>query len=75
MNDDNKKEYVKLLANYKMTEQIRPQSKAFMNGLEKVVPFDTLKLFTYKELGIILAGMPTVDVGEMKMFARVEGFP
>jgi E3 ubiquitin-protein ligase NEDD4 len=31
--EENKKEYVKLLAVYKMTEPIREQSKAFMNGL------------------------------------------
>jgi hypothetical protein len=31
--EDNKKDYVKKLATYKMTEQIRDQAKAFMNGL------------------------------------------
>ncbi len=57
-----------------MTELIRDQAKAFMNGLEKVVPFETLKLFSYKELGIYLAGMPTVDVAEMKKYTRYQGF-
>jgi hypothetical protein len=45
-----------------MTEQIRDQSKAFISGMEKIVPYEVLKLFSYKELGIYLAGMPTVDI-------------
>jgi hypothetical protein len=31
--EENKKKYVKLVANFKMTEEIRDQTKAFMNGL------------------------------------------
>jgi hypothetical protein len=41
-----------------------------MGGLEKVISFDILKLFSYKELGMYLAGMPTVDVDEMKRTTR-----
>lgn len=33
VNESNKKEYVKLLCRSKMTDQIRSQSKAFMEGL------------------------------------------
>lgn len=33
MNDSNKKEYVKAICRTKMTDLIRPQSKAFMQGL------------------------------------------
>ncbi len=59
--EENKKEYVKKLAHEKMTGLIRRQSKAFMRGIEKVIPYETLKLFNYKEVALYLSGMPTVD--------------
>lgn len=31
-----------------MTENIREQSKAFMRGLEAVIPYQTLNLYSYK---------------------------
>ena len=44
----NKKEYVKKLAFTKMTENIREQSLAFIEGIEKVLPANYLKLLNYK---------------------------
>ena len=51
-----------------------------MKGLERIVPYDILKLFTHQELGIYLAGMPEIDgtfvlilVSEMKKSAKYEG--
>lgn len=48
VNESNKKDYVKAVCMYKMTEQIRPQAKAFMEGLEEVVSYDILKCMNYK---------------------------
>lgn len=70
VNEENKKQYVKLLANMKMTEEIRDQSKAFMSGLESVIPYSTLSLFSYKEISLYLSGMPTIDLKEMESSAR-----
>lgn len=44
-----------------MTEQIRPQAKAFMEGLEQVVPYNILKCMNHKELGLYFAGMPKIS--------------
>lgn len=32
-----------------------------MSGIEQVIPYNVLKMFTYKEVGRYLAGAPTVD--------------
>lgn len=37
-----------MVASIKMIEEIREQTKAFMSGLESVIPYSTLSLFTYK---------------------------
>jgi len=51
-----------MIANNRMTEGIREQSKAFMSGLELVIPYSTLSLFSYKEISLYLSGMPTIDI-------------
>lgn len=63
-----------MLANLKMTENIREQSKSFMSGLEMVIPYSTLSLFSYKEISLYLSGMPTIDIAEMKIYAKYENF-
>jgi len=70
----NKKEYVKKLAYTKMTENIREQSLAFIEGVEKVIPIHALKLFNYREIGKYLAGVSVIDVAEMKRYAKYEGY-
>jgi hypothetical protein len=58
----NKKDYVKKLAYTKMTENIREQSLAFIEGIEQVIPIHVLKLFNYREIGKILAGVSVIDI-------------
>ena len=49
-----------------MTENIREQSIAFMEGVEKVLPVKYLKLLTYKEIGKFLSGCVGINVEEMR---------
>ena len=32
-----------------------------MKGLEMIIPYSTLKLFSYKEISLYFSGMPSVD--------------
>jgi hypothetical protein len=48
VNESNKREYVKAVCKAKMTDLIRNQSKAFMQGLESVIPYSTLKHINYR---------------------------
>lgn len=61
VNETNKKEYIKALCIAKMTSEIEHQTLAFIQGLEEVVPREALDLLTENDLGIHLAGMPTLD--------------
>ena len=56
-----------------MTENIREQSLAFIEGLEKVVPANHLKLLNYKEISKFLAGCAVISVEDMRTYARYEG--
>jgi hypothetical protein len=54
-----------MLASKRMTDEIKEQSKAFMEGLQIAIPYSTLRLFSYKEISLYLSGMPTIDLKEM----------
>ncbi|KAL4487295.1 hypothetical protein ABPG73_005805 [Tetrahymena malaccensis] len=66
VNEENKKEYVKLLAQYRMVKQIEPQIKAFQQGFYEVVPYKAIKIFTVRELGFKLSGEKKIDLEDLK---------
>lgn len=43
--NENKKQYVKAVAYYKMTEQVRDQIEAFIKGFYSIVPFRGIQFF------------------------------
>ena len=61
VNENNKKQYVKLLAFAKMGLEIQQQTEAFLLGFQEVVPSDALFLLDEKDLGLKLSGMPNID--------------
>lgn len=61
-----------MLASKRMTDEIKEQSKAFMEGLQVAIPYSTLRLFSYKEISLYLSGMPTIDLKEMQKYAKYE---
>lgn len=64
--NDNKAEYVRLICEQKLTEEIRPQIKSFLEGLNSVIPTHLIKTFDPKELELMFSGMPEVDLQDLK---------
>jgi len=64
--DDNKLEYIHLLANHRMTASIRPQIDAFLEGFYSLVPKQLISLFDAQELELLISGLPEVDVEDMR---------
>jgi E3 ubiquitin-protein ligase HUWE1 len=64
--DQNKAEYVRLICEQKLTEEIRPQIKSFLEGLNSVIPAHLIKMFDPKELELMFSGMPEVDLQDLK---------
>lgn len=63
----NRLEYIHLLADYKLNKQIKRQCTAFRQGLDSVVPLLWLKLFSHRELQIIIGGdMQEMDINDLK---------
>ena len=59
--EENKKEYVKLLAYAKMGLEIQLQTESFLLGFQEIIPSDALHLLDEKDLGLKLSGMPNID--------------
>lgn len=61
VNEQNKKEYVKLLAYAKMGLEIKQQTEAFLLGFQEIIPAEALIFLDEKDLGLKLSGMPNID--------------
>lgn len=72
--DENKAEYVQLLANFKMTESVKPFIKAFCEGLWSCLSIDSLRVFSPEQLGLLISGRPDISIKEMHACVKYEGF-
>ena len=61
VNEENKKEYVKLLSYAKMTTEIKLQTEAIMEGFHEIFPKDLLFLIDWAEVGLKFSGSSIID--------------
>ena len=65
--NQNRFEYVHLMADYRLNKQIQQHTQAFRRGLGEVVPMQWLQLFDHKELQVLLSGADTpIDLEDLR---------
>lgn len=64
--EENKREYVRLVCQMKMTSAIRKQLSAFLEGFYNIIPRRLISIFNEQELELLLSGLPNVDVDDLK---------
>ncbi|XP_075682149.1 NEDD4-like E3 ubiquitin-protein ligase WWP1 isoform X2 [Rhinoderma darwinii] len=62
--EENKEEYIGLMAEWRFTRGVEEQTKAFLDGFNAVVPLQWLQYFDEKELEVMLCGMQEVDLSD-----------
>lgn len=62
----NKREYVQLACQMKMTESIKSQIKSFLEGFYEVIPKELISIFNEQELELLISGLPTIDIDDLK---------
>ncbi|XP_064010623.1 NEDD4-like E3 ubiquitin-protein ligase WWP1 isoform X3 [Pogoniulus pusillus] len=62
--EENKEEYIGLMAEWRFSRGVREQTKAFLDGFNEVVPLQWLHYFDEKELEVMLCGMQEVDLAD-----------
>jgi len=64
--DDNKLEYVQLVAMHKLTNGIRSQIDHFLEGFHELIPKELISIFNEKELELLISGMPDIDLDDLR---------
>ncbi|UYV62883.1 UBE3C [Cordylochernes scorpioides] len=72
--EDNRIEYIHLMADYKLNRQIRAQTQAFKEGMASVIDLSWLRMFNYSELQTLISGAHVpVDVEDLRAHAVYNG--
>ena len=67
-------DYVQLVTAHRLTRSIRPQINAFLKGFCELVPPSLISLFTPEELELLIAGLPDIDVADLKRHTEYVGY-
>lgn len=60
--EDNKKDYVDAVVEYRISKRVREQFEAFMSGFNELIPQDLITVFDERELELLIGGMSEIDV-------------
>ncbi|XP_065905811.1 ubiquitin-protein ligase E3C-like isoform X2 [Dysidea avara] len=72
--DDNKVEYIHLVANYRLNRQLSLQCASFREGLSSVIPQEWLQLFSHHELQVLISGADVaIDVNDLRAHTQYAG--
>jgi E3 ubiquitin-protein ligase HUWE1 len=72
--DDNKREYVRLVTDYKLTTSIRAQITAFTAGFHDIIPVTLIAIFSERELELLICGLPHIDLDDLKANVDYNGW-
>jgi hypothetical protein len=59
--EENKKEYVEAVIEYRTRTRIREQSAAFLEGFKELIPSELIDVFDERELELLIGGMSEID--------------
>jgi len=59
---ENKKEYVGAIVEYRISKRVNEQFEAFMTGFGELIPQDLVNVFDERELELLIGGMSEIDV-------------
>jgi E3 ubiquitin-protein ligase HUWE1 len=72
--DANKSEYVLLVCENRMSTAIKPQLQAFLQGFHELVKPELISVFSPKEIELLISGVPTIDLTDLKMNTDLHGY-
>uniref|UniRef100_A0A8B9JDL7 E3 ubiquitin-protein ligase n=1 Tax=Astyanax mexicanus TaxID=7994 RepID=A0A8B9JDL7_ASTMX len=62
--EENKEEYIRLVAEWRLSRGVEEQTQAFFEGFNEVLPQQYLQYFDAKELEVLLCGMQEIDLAD-----------
>ncbi|KAJ3194084.1 hypothetical protein HK101_003549 [Irineochytrium annulatum] len=74
VNDENKKEYVDLITEWRINKRVEEQFRAFQQGFNEIIPQDLISVFDERELELLIGGLAEVDVDDWKKNTDYRGY-
>jgi E3 ubiquitin-protein ligase NEDD4 len=71
---ENKKEYVDHVVEYRISKRVKEQFDAFMSGFSELIPQDLINVFDERELELLIGGMSEIDVDDWTKFTDYRGY-
>uniref|UniRef100_A0A8C4KSA8 HECT-type E3 ubiquitin transferase n=1 Tax=Dromaius novaehollandiae TaxID=8790 RepID=A0A8C4KSA8_DRONO len=62
--EENKEEYIRLVAEWRLSRGVEEQTQAFFEGFNEILPQQYLQYFDAKELEVLLCGMQEIDLND-----------
>ncbi|OZJ05124.1 putative E3 ubiquitin-protein ligase hulA [Bifiguratus adelaidae] len=72
--EENKKEYIELVTEWRVTRRVEEQFKAFKEGFSQLIPQDLINVFDERELELLIGGIAEVDVDDWKKHTDYRGY-
>ncbi|KAF9451197.1 HECT-domain-containing protein [Macrolepiota fuliginosa MF-IS2] len=72
--EENKKEYVDHVVEYRISKRVKEQFDAFMSGFSELIPQDLITVFDERELELLIGGMSEIDVDDWTKYTDYRGY-
>lgn len=72
--EENKREYVELVSEWKISKRVEEQFKAFIDGFNELIPQELVNVFDERELELLIGGLADIDVEDWKKHTDYRGF-
>jgi len=72
--NENKKEYVELVKNWRIQKRIEEQFDNFAAGFNELIPQDLVNVFDERELELLIGGIAEMDVDDWKKHTDYRGY-
>ncbi|KAF2100625.1 E3 ubiquitin-protein ligase pub1 [Rhizodiscina lignyota] len=72
--NDNKKEYVELITEWRIQKRVEEQFTAFVAGFNELIPSDLVNVFDERELELLIGGIADIDVDDWKKHTDYRGY-
>ncbi|WWD16351.1 hypothetical protein CI109_100777 [Kwoniella shandongensis] len=70
----NKKDYVDLVTEYRISRRVSEQFDAFMSGFNELIPQELINVFDERELELLIGGMSEIDVDDWQKHTDYRGY-
>lgn len=72
--EENKQDYVRLVAEQKLYLAIEEQIKNFLIGFRDIIPSELIQIFNEQELELLISGLPDIDIDDWKNNTEYQGY-